>query len=158
MKRQLKRTHSIWRCPPQWCQLKTNPRRGFLDLAHRKATSLRGGATVGTLAKKDSHPRSRVLEPSDYERFQAPDFVGAMSLSCHDPPLRLLAGSSPYGGLRSNTPFVGIHEGNIVFPVSFGGRRMSLHRKILVVLLKLTPLPPPPPRARMRMCVGTCLF
>ncbi len=38
-----------------------NPRRGFRTLAHRKATSLRGAATVGTLAKNDLHPRSRVL-------------------------------------------------------------------------------------------------
>ena len=52
-------------------------------------------------------PAKGVPETVYNQRVQAPDFVGANHFLSGFPPLRLLAGSSPYGGLSSRTPFVG---------------------------------------------------
>ena len=62
---------------------------------------------MGHDMKEILHPRSRVPETVYNQRVQAPDFVGAIFFAVL-PPLRLLASSSPYGGLSSNTPFVGV--------------------------------------------------
>ena len=53
--------------------------------SHRKATKLRGAATVGHDMKEILHPRSRVPETVYNQRVQAPDFVGANSF-CHGVP------------------------------------------------------------------------